>query len=488
MAARSAARTLKVKADLRATQLNRAGTILIDEPEANAAADDGMRVEREFDGLLDMGGPTVLAQTTAQKVAAVLSMAALVALVAAVVLSVLWGSDIWGSANCGGRTCTACAEHESCTWCPGPDVATMPGYCELSTLNSDSTCGQPSVEECVREDVEEERWKLCGAQKEAAGCEIQTVGGGGQGCQWCNKTATQLACVPHDSGTNASFCDPDDLIFGALRPFALSSRTPSCVQQGAHPTHVDRSGNLARDTAVHPQALAVNNSYTEGLTCVWVIECPFNTSVETRIAQVNMGAADSLRIYDGWDARMSSQLAYFKDFAGDRSGEFSNAGGGFTSVSGGPSARLLISTTPLLAIQLKTGSSEVRRAYTRTHGRINFAAEERYEGFSLTHRCVVPPASFTAGVGLLGVWWLLAISGLTRAYWRINYGAKSGGLWKMNVVELSSIADAMGLDADIDGDGDVDKSELIAAITQSPQWPAQIGNGLALVRFRSLSP
>jgi hypothetical protein len=86
-----------------------------------------------------------------------------------------------------------------------------------------------------------------------------------------------------------------------------------------------------------------------------------------------------------------------------------------------------------------------------------------------------------------GLWWLFAILALTRAYWRINYGAKSGGLWKMNVVELSSIADAMGVNADIDGDGDVDKPELIAAITQSPQWPAQIGNGLALSSFETLS-
>ena len=95
---------------------------------------------------------------------------------------------------------------------------------------------------------------------------------------------------------------------------------------------------------------------------------------------------------------MSSQLAYFKDFAGDRSGEFSNDGGGFTSVSGGPSARLLISSTPLLAIQLETGSSDARQRYTRKHGHINFAAEERYEGFSLTHRCVVPPPGFTTGI------------------------------------------------------------------------------------------
>ena len=57
----------------------------------------------------------------------------------------------------------------------------------------------------------------------------------------------------------------------------------------------------------------------------------------------------------------------------------------------------------------------------------------------------------------------------------------------MNEAELCSIADAMQLNADIDGDGDVDKSELIAAITQSPQWPSQMGSGLALSSFETLS-
>jgi len=276
-------------------------------------------------------------------VAGVISVAALMALVAAVFLSVLWGSV--SDVNCAGLACSDCAADDSCTWCPGPDATSMPGYCEVSTLNSDSTCGQPDAARCVREDVEESRWEVCGAQTEPDGCAVQSVDGG-QGCQWCNKTATQLdpsVCVPHDnSSTNASFCDPDGLIFGALRPFALSSRSPACVKN--HPTHVDRSNSkytrvrsllvmsrtfltdrllaitdLGKETARHSQALAVNNSYTEGLTCgkynlqllvisryslrdclrlppVWVIECPFNTSVETRISQVNMGAADSLRV------------------------------------------------------------------------------------------------------------------------------------------------------------------------------------------------
>ena len=156
-------------------------------------------------------------------------------------------------------------------------------------------------------------------------------------------------------------------------------------------------------------------------------------------------------------------------------------------MTGGPSARLLFSSTPLLTLQLTTGGSDARLAYSRQHGRIRFPSNELYTGFSLTHRCVVPPPAFTAGFGLLGLWWIASILCLSRAFWRINYGAKSGGLWKMNEAELCSIADAMQLNADIDGDGDVDKSELIAAITQSPQWPSQMGSGLALSSFETLS-
>jgi hypothetical protein len=408
--------------------------------------------------------------------AAVCSGLALLALLAAVVLSVLWGYD--SDDTCRGLDCLACAEDQSCTWCPGPDPDSMPGYCELSAVDSDMRCGQPDETQCIREAQEENRWKMCRVQTEPLSCENSA-----EGCQWCNGS-TQQACVPRT--TNVSFCEPEDLIFGALRPFALSHRTPACLD--SRPIHLDRSRELARETASQTQALTVNNSYMEGLTCAWVIECPFNTSVELRMTKVNMGSADSLQIFDGWDTEMVSQLAYFKAFAGDRSGEFSNYAGGTTSVTGGPSARLLYSSTPLLTLQLKTGSSEARRRYSAKHGGINFQAEERYEGFSLTHRCAQPPPGFrTWGLVSLGLWWVLALSTLARAYWRIHYGAKSGGLWKMNVVELSSIADAMGVDADIDGDGDVDKSELVAAITQSSQWPAQIGNGLALSSFEKLS-
>ena len=55
----------------------------------------------------------------------------------------------------------------------------------------------------------------------------------------------------------------------------------------------------------------------------------------------------------------------------------------------------------------------------------------------------------------------------------------------MNVAELASIAAAMGIspeEYDIDGDGSVDKAELIAAITQSETWPTgnEDGEGITV--------
>lgn len=123
--------------------------------------------------------------------------------------------------------------------------------------------------------------------------------------------------------------------------------------------------------------------------------------------------------------------------------------------------------------------------YSGKHGNIRFPAEDSYSGFTLTHRCLVPPPSFNVGFGLLAVWSVLAIFCLLRAYWKINFGSKSGGLWKMNEKELLSIANAMKLDADIDGDGELDKSELIAAITQSAEWPSELG--LSISTFETVS-
>ena len=50
----------------------------------------------------------------------------------------------------------------------------------------------------------------------------------------------------------------------------------------------------------------------------------------------------------------------------------------------------------------------------------------------------------------------------------------------MNETELMSIAEAMGLSPDIDGDGAVGKSELIASITQSSNWPGTILNTIRI--------
>eukprot|EP01052_Picozoa_sp_SAG31_P015424 SAG31_NODE_990_length_10529_cov_37.528340_10_plen_279_part_00 len=200
---------------------------------------------------------------------------------------------------------------------------------------------------------------------------------------------------------------------------------------------------------------------------------------------VNIGSTDAIQIFDGWDTSMVSQLAYFQDFSGDRSGELQ--GMDTTSISGGPSARLLYSSTPLLTLQFSTGSSDARRRYSSEHGNIRFPAQAQYNGFSLTTRCMRAPAAFQTGYLLLGIWFLLAITATFRCYWQVNFGAKSGGLWKMNVQELLSIAKAMQLNADIDGDGVLEKSELVAAITQSPEWPSQSANGLALSTFEKLS-
>jgi hypothetical protein len=402
---------------------------------------------------------------------------------------IVWGSA--SAADCGGLSCSSCAQESDCTWCPGPHPA-LPGYCEQVSLSSDATCGEPTAAQCSAEDSKEERWSSCKAQSEELQCSNPSISN--DVCEWCG-----TSCLPF-FGTNMSFCNPDRLVFGSDRPFALSARTPGCATNSpdggaaTHPTHIDRSGLVATEAAGNPQPLAVNSSYMEGLTCEWVIECPFNTTVEVRFKQVNMGAADELHIFDGWETGggglLGTQLAYFKDYAGDRSSGLARTyAGEATSVSGGPSSRLLRSSSSLLSMRLTTGSSDARRKYSEEHAGVPFHAELRYEGFSLTHRCVVPTPSFTyAGAALLGLWWVLAAWSLSHAYKRICYGAKSGGLWKMDVDGLTSIAKAMALanDGDLDGDGETDKSELITAITQSKEWPHH-QNGLALSSFETIS-
>ena len=268
-AARSAARSLRATMqqpprretihvdDDPARRRSRAATIQVDADVSGARhkeptpdlmsglSDIKHAVEQEFDGLLSLDDPAVVPRRSrAQQVAAVLSLLALLALLAAIVLSVAWGSV--STIECAGRDCSGCAADEACTWCPGPDPS-MPGYCELSTLNSDSTCGQPDEARCEREDSEEKRWEICRGQTESLGCELTQSAGGEPSCQWCNNSVSSQVCVPLGGGSgsgNESFCDPDDLIFGALRPFALSKQTPACVKN--RPTHVDRSSDLLR--------------------------------------------------------------------------------------------------------------------------------------------------------------------------------------------------------------------------------------------------
>ena len=264
-----------------------------------------------------------------------LSALIMVGLLTSMLLSVLWGTVY--SNTCNGRSCSSCATEPSCTWCAGPERA-MPGYCEENTLTSDSSCDTtPATTKCTDEDEREAHWAACGEITGQQYCE-----GSGSGCEWCGENSTQLACVP--IAANASFCHVHKLLF-AERPSALTMASPACLEDGrgdvrqtaAAPlnsphssssgcvqslnirhagrpiaAHIDRSGELAK---VHAQAfemLAMNNSYVEGLDCVWVVECPFNTSVEVHFKQVNIGQADSLRVYDGWDTSLVSQLAYFQ--------------------------------------------------------------------------------------------------------------------------------------------------------------------------------
>lgn len=209
---------------------------------------------------------------------------------------------------------------------------------------------------------------------------------------------------------------------------------------------------------------------------------------------MNVGINDQLRIFDGWalDGDVP-QLAYFKNHAGDRSSEL--ARGGATSVSGGPSSRLLYSSTSVLTFQLITGSSEIRSTYSQAHGDVPFPAQERFDGFSLTHKCGAAPDPFPWwGIVLFVAWWVLSIWCLVHAYQRINYGAKSGGLWKMDIEGLRSIEEAMQIEDEEEADLDhkdimldrTGRSELIAKIIQHEHWPhRQIG--LALSSFETVT-
>jgi hypothetical protein len=309
---------------------------------------------------------------------------------------------------------------------------------------------------------------------------------------------------------------------------------------------------------------------------------------------VHLRAADSVQVYDGWGSKMTTLLAYFENFGGDRAAGFGRCHlrnttilirtGGLTEIlriydsdilsnrrtrvpeqvrlegrdisHGRPllevaaehglghhrvsvwchpclrqltsffrvwveimgsqkcrivwkSQLVLIMTNPIIftrtrAVEgrrpshrrLLSGSTPSTEAFARSRGttdlRMPFPVAPEHTGFALSHRCVPPASGFKLGYGLLGGWWVLAIWCMRRAMMRIRYGAKSGGLWKMNEQELAVIAEAMDIDCDIDGDGAVDKSELIAAITQSPNWPVGVAGrrggvaALALSSFEHL--
>jgi len=138
LAARSVARTLRATVR-HAREVEERGTIFVVDDLVDgrrSAAPDGVQdaeAEQEVDGLLKLGVQPVPEQRTAQRVAAALSGLLLVVLVAVVVLSVLWGNE--PDDACMGLDCLACAADQSCTWCPGPDPDSMPGYCELSTVD-----------------------------------------------------------------------------------------------------------------------------------------------------------------------------------------------------------------------------------------------------------------------------------------------------------------------------------------------------------------
>ena len=409
-----------------------------------------------------------------------LTAGALSVLMAAVVLSVLWGLSTDGSDDCTGLPCTSCGVYSGCSWCPAVvDVvnASLPGICRSTSDTDpahDKCTDTPFKKRCDAEDAVEGRWALCAEGTNQQACSSVSD------CEWCNAT---MACLP--TLNMSSFCDRGVSFLSALRPAALTPHSLACAAPD-RTQHIDRGGEPGWSTGVGGAGryvpLAANSTATEGLRCHWVLECPFNLTVQLRFDEVNLRADDTLRVFEGWGSdSMSAQLAYFLGFTGDRSAGFRDQEEqGATSVTGGPSARLLQSAGPVLTVRLKTASTDINAAYSAAHGDVPLFIPGDSRGFALSHRCIPAATSFSAGLGALGCWWIFAIWGIRRAYTLINYGSKSGGLWKMNETELMSIAEAMGLSPDIDGDGAVGKSELIASITQSSNWPGTILNTIRI--------
>eukprot|EP01045_Picozoa_sp_COSAG04_P010798 COSAG04_NODE_671_length_11329_cov_2.762867_8_plen_1204_part_01 len=445
-------------------------------------------------------------RSCAHDLALLATVVVLLLLLASVVMSVMWGLDSGFATDCAGRACEACGVEDGCNWCAGPEPG-MPGYCESAEHAIVSTCNtttNPSAAACAASEALEGDWVDCGvvassnATLDEALCAAKNSSAArDKGCEWC---AAQAACVPRADNTSAavaSFCDVAGL-YGTGSADALSPLHDACsstsTSQGlARTLWTDRSNDADRST---PEPVVGNETYTTNLKCVWVFECNFNETVAVQFQTVHIDSPDELRIYDAWQADQTLQLGYFLDFDGDRSLPVTNETDLTTSVSGGPSARQLQSTGPVLTVQFESGSSEARAAYTLSHGRIAFPANPEHKGFHLTHSCQ-PPLAYLLGLParpgfyLFALYIVLVMYCLRRAYKRIFYSAKTGGLWKMSVPELQTLARAMDVELDNETartDGTATKSEMIARITQSERWPEgkTVVAGLALSTFDEL--
>eukprot|EP01052_Picozoa_sp_SAG31_P015425 SAG31_NODE_990_length_10529_cov_37.528340_11_plen_291_part_00 len=192
-------------------------------------------------------------------------------------------ATVWGFANtsaCEGLSCFACGAQPGCSWCPGPDPNTMPGYCEASSLKTVLSCADISPARCTAERDQEARWASCQSLTDNQAC----LSGPEGSCEWCGGDA-EHTCVPPTSlhsptnASNTSFCDPAGFLF-AEKSDTLTDASPACThdsQGRTVPLHIDRSGDLSTSQAQRTDYILVNGSYLEGLKCAWVIECPFNT-------------------------------------------------------------------------------------------------------------------------------------------------------------------------------------------------------------------
>lgn len=485
-------------------------------PLVDAPASDLAVRSSSGESCLRRNGAT-LSRFCVKEVTSVAAFSALAIVLACEVRSdVLW----WESTvACALLSCDECAQAAHCSWCAGPELQQnasfpMPGFCEAKADVGGSNCSAGlDRDACSAEVAREMDWATCAGWDEETCLPVH-----GGGCHWC---AGSAVCVPigaqglcDDVGSTA----PD----AAGSALGLTADSPPC----ANSVWTDRSNEGAARLDVRP--LVANTSYSEGLTCTWVLECPFNETVRVQFKRVSLMHWDELRLVDGWNADAaddsidwnSAVLAYYISVSGDRIldnphnrtglGKLITGVGAVgnialnqvasvvdmsVSVSGGRSARQAQSYGPVMTIQFKSGTSAARKAYAEHHGGFSFPASPEAVGFEATHQCATPDVrcrDFTSCVfsSPLIVWWLLAIWGLRRAYTAIFYGAKSGGLWNVDPDQLLVITKAMDANADADGDGQTDTCELVSTITQSDRLPdkqGQIASGLALSSMERLA-